>query len=180
MKRAITLPNLKKYLKEMDRNDLEKLIYEMYKEYSTVQQIINVEFLGREYEVQLFEEYDKKLQKIFYPSNIVVTGFSPVAAKNVLKDFLSICKDEELKTKAKLNYVIYGVDLINTYGGANDKLYNHIIDYFYEVAEYASVNKEFFEENNAKMEEIVSVSNDFGYGIGDCLSDAYDTIVWVE
>ena len=64
MKRRITLPDLKKRLKEMDKTDLEKLIYNMYKENKTVEQLVNVEFLGREYEEEQWKEYDAKLVKL--------------------------------------------------------------------------------------------------------------------
>ena len=64
MKRRITLPDLKKRLKEMDKTDLEKLIYNMYKENKTVEQLVNAEFLGREYEEEQWKEYDAKLVKL--------------------------------------------------------------------------------------------------------------------
>lgn len=163
MERAITLPDLKKRLKTMDRNYLEKLIYEMYKQNPTVQQLVNVELLGQEYEERLLEEYDTKLKKIFYPKNIVVTGFSPIAAKNVLKEFLDICKDDRLKAKAKLNFVTYGIDLIETYGGADEKLYDYIFDYFDEIIKYASKDKIFLDENNVFICKLVILAEDYGY-----------------
>lgn len=176
MKRRITLPDLKKRLKEMDKTDLEKLIYNMYKENKTVEQLVNVEFLGREYEEEQWKEYDAKLEKLFYPKDIVRTGFSAVAAKKVLKEFLSVCKDEALQAKAKLTFVEYGVDLIDTYGGAEERLYDYIMKYFHEVVEYSCEDKEFRSENDETMKNVVAQSEWFGYGLGDELSEEYNML----
>ena len=177
MKRAITLPDLKKRLKAMEKSELEQLVYDIYKENKAVEQALCLKFLGRDYGEKLFDEYDVKLQKIFYPKDIVRTGFSSKVANAVLKEFLDICGDEWLRAKCKLYFVAYGVDLIDTYGGAEERLYDYILDYFCQVTEYASKDREFFEKHQDLMQSVVRQTEFFGYGLYDGMDYEYSSLL---
>lgn len=72
--------------------------------------------MGDEYGSELLEKYKRQLYKIFYPSNIVRTGFSLERAKLVLSDFSDICGDSKW------------------YGNIDAKFYNALGDAYHKFS----------------------------------------------
>ena len=91
MAKKLTEKALIKKLDAMSREELVKIISDLFKTNKSVEARLNLMILGDEYGNMLLEKYKKQLYKIFYPTNIVRTGFSLERAQMVLSDFADIC-----------------------------------------------------------------------------------------
>ena len=105
MKREMTIPALKKRLAELERKELEKMLCDVYKNCDQAEQMLNLTLLDETYGKKLLEQYQEKLDKIFFPYDIVRVGFSLSMAKKVLSDLKKVCQNIELIAELKLYFV---------------------------------------------------------------------------
>lgn len=75
----------------MSKEELIKIISDLFKTNKSVEARLNLMLIGDEYGSVLLEKYKTQLYKIFNPFNIVRTGFSLERAQMVLADFADIC-----------------------------------------------------------------------------------------
>ena len=176
----MTIPALKKRLAELERKELEKMLCDIYKNCEQAEQMLNLVLLDETYGRKLLEQYQEKLDKIFFPYDIVRAGFSLSMAKKVLYDFKKICQNIELISELKLYFVECGIEFTNTYGDINERYYNVVCDVFYDVIESVSNDKKLFEKWKDRLVNIVQESGGIGWGFHDYLVEEYYGIPWVE
>lgn len=180
MKREMTVTVLKKRLAELDRKELEQMLCDIYKNCEQAEQMLNLTLLDENYGRKLLEQYQDKLDKIFFPKDIIRTGFSLSMAKKVLSDFKKVCDNIELISELKLYFVECGTEFTNMYGDIDERFYNVVGNAFHDVIEIVSDDKELFEKWNDRLAGVVSESDGIGWGFHDYLEDEYYCIPWVE
>lgn len=179
-KRDMTIPQLKKRLKEMEHKELEDLLADLYKNNDYAYQKISIKLHGNIYTSKLEKEYEEKLDNLFWPKNFAKVGFSLAAVKKVISDFSKVCKDEELVMKLKLHYIECALNFTNCFGNINSRFYDTICTYFEDVATTASDEYELFYKYKKQIENIEEESNNIGWGVDMFVSNVYYNIPWVD
>lgn len=179
-KRDMTIPQLKKRLKEIERKELENLLVDLYKNDDYAYQKISIKLHGNIYTSKLEKEYEEKLDNLFWSKNFAKVGFSLTAVKNVISDFSKICKDEALVMKLKLYYIESALEFTNCFGDIDPRFYDTICTYFEDVATIVSDEYELFDKYKKQIENIVGESNNIGWGVDMFVSDVYYNIPWVD
>jgi len=180
MKREMTIPALKKKLAGLDRKELEKMLCDIYKNCEQAEQMMNLALLDETYGRKLLEKYQDRLDKIFFPNDIVHARFSLSTAKKVLSDYKKVCSDIELVSELKLYFVECGTDFTNTYGDIDERFYNAVCDVFHDVTEIVSDEKTLFEKWKDRLAAVVRETDGIGWGFHDYLVQEYHSIPWVE
>lgn len=179
-KKEMTQKILKEKLKELDRKDLEKMICNMYKECVAAEQFINVVLLGDEYIDRLLAEYKEKLNKIFFPKDIVRSGFSLRQAKSILKMFKNVCQDPIAVAEMSLYFAECGAEFTNMYGDIDDAFYDALGDALEAAVDEAEINQDFYQENKPRFENIERLIDVLGWGMDEFVDELYSRIPWEE
>ena len=180
MKREMTIPELKKKLAGLDRKELEKMLCDVYKNSEQAEQIMNLALLDETYGDRLLEQYHDRLYKIFFPYDIMRTGFSLSMAKGVVSDFKKICQNIELISELKLYFVECGTEFTNMFGDIDERFYNMVGDAFHDVVKIVSQDKKLFEKWSSRLIAVVQESDGIGWGFHDYLASEYYSIPWEE
>lgn len=153
---------------------------DLYKNCDQAEQVINLKLLDETYARKLLEQYQSRMYKIFFPNNIVYSGFSLSMAKKVISDFKKIMQHKELVTELKLYFAECGTEYTNMYGDIDERFYNSICSAFHDVIEIVSDNESLFEKWNDRLIEIVHNSDGIGWGFHDYLEEEYYGIPWMR
>jgi len=178
MKKEMTIPALKKELAEFERKELEQMICDLYKNCDDAEQVINLKLLNESYGRKLLQQYQDKIHKIFFPKDIVRSGFSLSQAKGVISDFKKVCQNLELITELKLYYVECGVEFTNMYGDIDERFYDSVFGVFCDVVAVVSKNRELFDKWNHRLVKIIRDSDCVGWGFHDSIVEEYNSIPW--
>ena len=87
MAKKLSEKSLMRRLEKMDKEQLQQIILDLYKSSAAMSDGINMLIQGEVFGKELLEKYKKKLYKVFYPTNIVRTGFSLEKAQDILSEF---------------------------------------------------------------------------------------------
>jgi len=180
MKKEITIPALKKKLANLDQKELTQIICSLYKNCDYAEQTINLKLLDKSYGERLLQQYQGRMYKIFFPNDIVRSGFSLSCAKGIVTDFNKVCQDTELITELKLCFAEYGMEFTNMYGDIDERFYNAVCNAFHDVIEVVAKDRELFDKWNSRLNSIVHDSDGIGWGFHDYLVEKYYGIPWVE
>ena len=180
MKREMTIPALKKRLAELERKELEKMLCDVYKNCDQAEQMLNLTLLDETYGKKLLEQYQEKLDKIFFPYDIVRVGFSLSMERKGLSDLKKGCQNIELIAELKLYFVECGTEFTNMYGDIDGSFYNVVCDMFCDVIKIVSGDRTLFEKWNDRLVNIVQESDGIGWGFHDYLVEEYYGVPWVE
>lgn len=180
MKKEMTISVLKKKLADMERKELENIICSLYKNCDYAEQAINLKVLDKSYGERLLRQYQDRMYKIFFPNDIMRTGFSLSCAKGVISDFKKVCQDTQLITVLKLCFAEYGTEFTNMFGDIDECFYNAVCSAFHDVVEAVTKDRELFDKWNSKLRELVYDSDGSGWGFHDYLEEEYNGIPWVE
>lgn len=173
----MSIPVLKKKLADLERKELEKMLCDIYINCEQAEQMLNIILLDEMYGRKLLEQYQDKLDKIFFPYDIVRAGFSLSMAKKVLSDFKKICQNIELISELKLYFVECGTEFTNMYGDMDERFYNVVCNIYHDVIESVSGDKTLFEKWNDRLINIVQESDGIGWGFHDYLIEEEQAIM---
>lgn len=156
------------------------MLCDIYKNCEQAEQMLNLTLLDKIYGRKLLEQYQDKLDKIFFPYDIVRVGFSLSMAKKVLAEFKKVCRNIELVSELKLYFVECGTKFTNMYGDIDERFYNVVCDIYHDVIESVSGDKILFQKWNDRLVNIVQESDGIGWGFHDYLVEKYYGIPWGE
>lgn len=179
MAKKLTEKALVKRLDVMSREELGKIIIELFKTNKTVEARLNMRFLGEEYGSALLEKYKKQLYKIFNPSNLR-SGFSLERAQMVLSDFADICDSGRWYGDLALYFAECATDFTMSYGDINEKFYDALGDAYHDAVVIASKDVELYKLWKDRLEYIFHELSGFGWGMDAFISDEYYSIPWIE
>jgi hypothetical protein len=182
MAKKMTEKALAKKLDKMEKEELTKLIIDLYKSNKTAEQAINLLLNGDDYGKELLDKYKNKLYKIFNPKDIVRTGFSTKEAKNVLKEFSDVCAYNNGRWYGDLSlyYAECATEFTMCYGDIDDEFYDALGDSYHDAVVIAAGNKELYELWQERLEKVMDDMSDFGWGMDTYISDEYFSIPWVD
>lgn len=179
-KKEMTQKVLKEKLRELDRKELEKMICDMYKNYAAAEQFINLALLDDEYMKKLMDQYKEKLHKVFFPKDILRSGFSLRQAKNILKMFKSVCQDPIAVADMNLYFAECGAEFTDMYGDVDEEFYDALGDALEAAVDEAEINEDFYRKNRHCFANIEGALQELGWGMDDFVNEQYARIPWEE
>ena len=180
MAKKLTEKALMKKLNTMDKEELVKLISDLFKTNKSVEARLNLMFIGEEYGNALLEKYKKQLYKIFNPSNIVRTGFSLERAQQVLADFSDMCSDGRWYGDFALYFAECATEFTMSYGDINDEFYDALGDAYHDAVAIAREDEELYKLWKERLEYIYHEFWGFGWGMDDYITGEYYSLPWIE
>lgn len=179
MAKKLTEKALLKKLNTMDKEELVKIISDLFKTNKTAEARLNLLFLGEEYGNALLEKYKKQLCKIFNPSNIVRTGFSLEKAQQILSDFADMCGDGRWYGDLALYFAECATDFTMSYGDINEEFYDALGDAYRDAVTIARKDEEVYKLWKDRLEYIYHEFSGFGWGMDDYITEEYYSLPWV-
>ena len=179
MAKKLTEKALMKKLNTMDKEELVKIISDLFKTNKTAEARLNLLFLGEEYGNALLEKYKKQLYKIFNPSNIVRTGFSLEKAQQILSDFADMCGDGRWYGDLALYFAECATDFTMSYGDINEEFYDALGDAYRDAVTIARRDEEMYKLWKNRLEYIYHEFSGFGWGMDDFITEEYYSMPWV-
>lgn len=179
MAKKLTEKALMKKLNTMDKEELVKIISDLFKTNKTAEARLNLLFLGEEYGNALLEKYKKQLCKIFNPSNIVRTGFSLEKAQQILSDFADMCGDGRWYGDLALYFAECATDFTMSYGDINEEFYDALGDAYRDAVTIARKDEEVYKLWKDRLEYIYHEFSGFGWGMDDYITEEYYSLPWV-
>ena len=163
------LLELKKELKNLEKDEIIELIAELYKKNTSVKEYLD--YWAKPNEKELFNKYKDKVFEAFYPKR----GFALKLkdGKKAISDFKKLKPSEELIADLTLFYVETGVSFTNDYGDISEGFYSSLETTFLSaltIMRKINLLKKF--ENRAA--KIVNDTRNIGWGFHDYLSDVYN------
>lgn len=149
-----TIINLKKYLKNMSKEELIVEIADIVKQYPDIKEYYTAKF-DPKYEEIAFEKYKKIITNEFFPDR----GFGKLrysVVNKAIKDFCKISNNAVLISKLMLYYAGIGVEFTDTYGDIDEKFYNAIAKAYDKASDYITKHdlQEMFIEEADSIREI--------------------------
>ena len=179
MAKKLTEKALMKKLNTMDKEELVKIISDLFKTNKTAEARLNLLFLGEEYGNALLEKYKKQLCKIFNPSNIVRTGFSLEKAQQILSDFADMCGDGRWYGDLALYFAECATDFTMSYGDINEEFYDALGDAYRDAVTIARKDEEVYKLWKDRLEYIYHEFSGCGWGMDDYITEEYYSLPWV-
>lgn len=179
-KKEMTQKVLKEKLRELDRKELEKMICDMYKNCAAAQQFINLALLDDEYMKKLMDQYKEKLYKVFFPNDIMRSGFSLHQAKSILKMFRSVCQDPVAVADMNLYFAECGAEFTDMYGDVDEEFYDALGDALEAAVDEAEINEDFYRNNRTRFANIEGALQGLGWGMDEFVNEQYARIPWEE
>lgn len=180
MMKPMSITELKKELKKLEPSELMELISSLYKANEKVNEILNVQFNGEEYQSELLAAYKKKIYEEFFPQNRKKTPSSK-AAKVLLAEFKKLGSFEML-LDLMLYFVECGDQFTNKYGDIDGPFYSGL----------CSVYGQFIDQLNSKgtedlylkfierIDNLIESSSNIGWGYGDFIFEKSLELYWFE
>lgn len=168
MMSKLKINDLKKYLKLLDRQQLEKEIISIVKTHSEIQDYYFAK-LNPDNE-DLLEKYKKIVEKEFNPRSREILRYPVI--KKAIKDFSKLTTNQEQVIDIMLFTVDCGIDFTNTFGDIDQKFY-HTIASIYDQA-VAIIVKHEKDDYIEWCHKLMVSSQDIGWGFGFDMSDIYN------
>mgnify|MGYP000896865649 CR=1 FL=1 len=182
MKKDMTLTELKKRISEIDHAELKKLVCNLYKNSDMAEKMINAAILGDSYKERLLEQYKDKMFAVFFPKDIIRSGFSLSKAKSLISEFKNICSETEYILDLQLYYVECGTEFTNTFGDIDINFYNSMCKVYHTVIQAVNTqeNDRLYQKFADRLYSIVTETDEIGWGYHDYVTDEFYNILWLE
>jgi Family of unknown function (DUF6155) len=164
----MSLSDLKKELKQFDKNKLIDLISELYKKHKPVKDFFD--FYIQPDEKGLFEKYKTRVFEAFYPKR----GFHLKLkdAKQAISDFKKFAPSNYLLAELMLFYVECGVQFTNDFGDIDENFYLSMEKMFAQTL--ALLKKEdLLDQFNDRAGKVLTDTDGMGWGFFDSLCNIY-------
>jgi len=175
----IKVTDLKKRLKDYEQKELIELVVDLFKTNKEVQNYLSSKFLGDEMIEELFRKTRKKIENEFFPEK----GFGKLRlgeAKKEITAFKKATNDKKRTVDLMLFYVEQGVEFTNTFGDINESFYSSIGKMFDQVAMECDQDEELYKEFSTRLRNVISNTDEIGWGFQEALEDSYYSIEWVH
>ena len=163
------LSDIKKELKQFDKNKLIELIAELYKKNKSVKEYFD--FFINPNEEELFQKYRDKVFEAFYPKRGYELKLKD--GKQAISEFKKLEPSLELIADLTLFYVECGVTFTNEFGDIDEPFYMSI-EKMYLQALTLMQKEDLLDKFQSRALKIVEDTNDIGWGFHDYLSQVYD------
>ncbi len=162
------LTDIKKELKELDRDKLIDLVADLYKKNKSVKEYFD--FFVNPDEKKLFNKYRDKVYEAFYPKR--GDNFKLKDGKQAISDFKKLEPSADLLADLMLFYVETGVDFTNDYGDINEGFYSSL-ESTYVAALTLMKKHNLLDKFKERAGKVVNDTSGIGWGFHDSLGETY-------
>jgi hypothetical protein len=166
--RSMSLTDVKKELKRLEKDKLIDLITDLYKKNKSVREYFD--FFVNPDEQELYFKYKDKIFYAFYP--LRGNTLKIRQAKQALTDFKKHGVSAELNADLLLFYVQTGVDFTNDFGDIDEAFYNSIGSVYVQALKFMRTEN-LLELFAGRAKKIVSDTYGIGWGFHDYLAEVY-------
>ena len=166
----MTKKQLEKKLNTLKESDeLIPMLLDLYASNKTFKEIMEVSFSEKAAEEQ-FHKYIDRIERIFFPADIMRSGFSIDTAKAVLEQYCSKTSDPDMIATYNLNFAEYCLQFTETYGDIDDEFYTVLEDTFMVAINRAAEDRTYYDNMHDNMARMIKRCGSFGWGVYDYLS----------
>jgi hypothetical protein len=160
--------DIKKELRNLDKNKLIEIITELYRKNKSVRQYFD--FYMNPDEKELIRKYKKKVFEAFYPTKGV--RYSLKDGKQAITEFKKYEPSPEFVADLMLFYVETAVYFTNDFGDINEAFYSSIASTY--LSSLTLMKKEnILHMFNDRIEKVVKDTESIGWGLHDYILDVY-------
>ena len=179
MANLITNAQIKKAIKDCERDECVEIILEMAQACPQAREYLTIRFTENHGEV--LEKYKKKVRHEFYPAN---GGFGRLRlkdAKKAISDFKKLCPDKVMAIEIMLFYVENSIEFTNDYGDINEAFYNSALSVYRQVVtEVNIIGLAVYEKFAKRLRACVDDTRGIGWGFHDELNELYHELEWLD
>ncbi|MFD0961595.1 DUF6155 family protein [Paenibacillus chungangensis] len=171
-KKKPSIPEIKKALKQYEKDALITMLVDCYKSSKDVKNYIHVLLHPEDATQELYENARKQIENEFFP----LKGYGKLRlakAKSAISEFKKLSNDELRTLDLMIYYVEQGVDFTVTYGDISEAFYSSMESMYTSVLNKIgdSVSKRAL--FNARLLKIVNDTDGIGWGFHDYLAGEY-------
>lgn len=164
----MSLTEIKKELKKLEKDELINLIADLYKKSKSVKEFLD--FYVNPNERELFEKYNDQVFDAFYPKRGYTYNLKD--GKKAISDFKKFGPSSDLLAELMLFYVETGVKFTADFGDINEAFYSSL-EKTYAAALTLMSKENLLDKFADRAGMIVSDTSDMGWGFHDNLSEVY-------
>ena len=179
MAKLITNPQIKKVLKDCEREECVEIILEMVEACPQAREFLTLKFTENHSEI--LEKYKKRVRHEFYPTNGGFGNLRLKDAKKAIADFKKICPNKIMGIEIMLFYVENCIEFTNDYGDINESFYNSAASVYSQVvSEVNAAGLAVHEKFADRLRACVDDTSGIGWGFHDELYDLYLGLDWID
>lgn len=164
----MSLTDIKKELKKLDKDKLIDLVADLYKKNKSVKEFFD--FYVNPNERELFNKYRDKIFEAFYPRR--GNNYKLKDGKQAISDFKKFGPSDNLLADLMLFYVETGVKFTNDFGDIDEGFYSSMETTY--LAALTLMSKENLLDKFAdRAGKVLSDTSDIGWGFHDYLGDVH-------
>ena len=164
----MSLTDIKKELKKLDKDKLIHLVVDLYKKNKSVKEYFD--FYINPNEKDLFDKHRNKIFEAFYPKRGF--GYKLKDGKLAISDFKKLGTSSDLLADLMLFYVETGVKFTNDFGDINESFYLSL-EKTYVQALTVMEKEDLLDKFADRNQKIIEDTDGIGWGFHDCLIDVY-------
>jgi hypothetical protein len=179
MAKLITNTQIKKTLKDCEREEYLEIILEIVDASPQAREYLTLKLSENQHEI--LEKYKLKVRYEFYPPRGGIGNLRLKEAKKAISDFRKICTDRTQWIDIMLFYVENCIEFTNDYGDINETFYNSAVSvYSQAVREVRIAGIAVYEKFAERLKACVDDTSGIGWGFHDDLDDLYLGIDWFD
>ncbi len=162
------LTDIKKELKNLDKDNLIDLVLDLYKKNKSVKEFFD--FYVNPNEKELLAKYKDKVYEAFFPKRGDRLRLSD--GKKAIADFRKLGTSNDLLTDLMLFYVETGVECTNEFGDIDEPFYNSVASVYSQALTIMKKEK-ILDQFSDRAKKIVDDTRNIGWGFHDDLCSVY-------
>jgi sugar-specific transcriptional regulator TrmB len=166
----IKLNDVKRYLKTLSKDELEKELLNVYKNFKDVKDYLSIKIDEGNSEEILIDYKNKILDEFFPDKGIGKHDFNNIR-KNI-SNFKKVCSNNRQIVDLILYAVEQGVRYTNTYGDINENFYVNVGKLFIEAINHM-IDNEIAIEYIKRCDKIVDDTSEVGWGFPDVMDEIF-------
>lgn len=171
MKRSFTQAELKDYLSQVSREELEDIIWKLYQDSNLSQKILEMRFQSQNVSKTLLEEYKEDVRKAFFPSASSFKINTPAAGR-IIEEYFKICPD--LENQTELLYAILDAEMeIAGLGYMSSNFLSSILSTLDLLVERVNLldDEKLYNKASKKLEEYQEITASLGWDARKAIGD---------
>ena len=175
MAKKLTVAALKKQLDAISRQEVVDLVCRLYQKCPDASNMLNAEFNGAAFIKELLEKSKGQIRNEFFKTRGM--SFPTLSkAKKPISEFKKASKDPKDAIEITLYYAECLAEFIAGNGDSPESFYDSLESVFGAVVKLLNKtdSEELFKTFYPRLEMVVNMAENFGYGLGPQLEDILD------
>lgn len=179
MAKKMTKTNFRKNIAGLTEKELVDLLWPIYQKDPFFQNATDLAFADEASATELVATYKKRLDKIFFPTNLN-RGFSLKQANDTLKEFAKLTKDPALLGDLQLYFAELGTEFTAMYGDMEERFYTAVGRAYEGAVDFAAEDEALYAAWSQRLEKVYHEAQNIGWGFADHISKVYVRLPWQE